>query len=71
MKMRTYYTWYQELNRYLEDFPPFEQDQLLPDDKVKEHIEFAIPNSWQKQMILQGFNAVTKTIEEIIELCEH
>ena len=34
-------------------------------------MEIAIPNSWKKQMILQGFNTVQKTNEKIIEFCEH
>ena len=35
-----------------------------------EHAEFAIPNSWQQQMVLHGFNAVENTMEDFIEFCE-
>ena len=70
MTMKAYYARFQELNRYLERFPPFAARQKLPNDEVLEHMEFAIPNSWQKQMILQGFNAVEKTNDEFIEFCE-
>ena len=51
-------------------FPPFGPNQVLPDDKVKEHAEFAIPQTWEKQMILQGFSVVEKTMEEFIEFCK-
>ena len=71
MTIRAYHARYQELNRSLAKFPPFSgASQKLPDDEVKEHLEFAIPTKWQKQMILQGFNAVDKTIDEFIEFCE-
>ena len=70
MKLRDYMTRYNELNRYLEFFPPFKENQKLPADKVMEHAEFAIPNSWQQQMVLHGFNAVENTMESFIEFCE-
>ena len=60
-----------ELNNYLESFPPHNgRDQCLPDDEVLEHLEFAIPNSWQKQMIMQGFNTLEHTMEDFVGFCE-
>ena len=70
MSMKAYYARFQELNRYLEKFPPFGVRKKLPNDEVLEHKEFVIPNSWQKQMILQGFNAVEKTNDKFIEFCK-
>ena len=35
-----------------------------------EHAEFAIPNSWQQQMVLHRFNTILQTINEFIEFCE-
>ena len=71
MNIRAYYARYQELNRYLDQFPPFgNRSQMLPTDEVMEHMEFAIPHSWQKQMILQGFNTVEHTMDEFLEFCE-
>ena len=43
---------------------------MLPADEVMEHMEFAIPHSWQKQMILQGFSTVERTMDEFLEFCK-
>ena len=70
MTIRMYCARFSELNKYLESFPPYNEDQKLPDDEVLEHFEFAIPNAWQKQMVLQGFNTLEHTTEEFVEFCE-
>ena len=71
MKIRMYCARFAELNKYLESFPPYAgTSQCLPQDKVLEHLEFAIPNSWQKHMVMQGFNTLEHTIEEFVEFCE-
>ena len=70
MTIRMYCARFAELNKYLESFPPYNENQNLPDDEVLEHFEFAIPNSWQKQMVLQGFNTLEHTTEEFVEFCE-
>jgi hypothetical protein len=59
-----------QLNEYLPEFPPFTQGQQLPDNEVLEHAEFAIPNSWQKQMVMHGFNTIACTTDDFIEFCE-
>ena len=49
MRTRDYCARYAELNKYLEDFPPFRgKAQVLPEDEILEHLEFSIPNSWQR-----------------------
>ena len=71
MKIREYFGRYLELNEYLKEFPPFNgASQKLPSDEVLEHAEFAIPNSWQRQMVLHGFNTISRSINEFIEFCE-
>ena len=70
MKIRDYFARYIELNEYLPHFPPFDKDQELPDDEILEHAEFAIPNSWQKQMVMHGFNTISRTMDDFIEFCE-
>ena len=60
-----------ELNKYLESFSPYAgASQCLPQDEVLEHLEFAIPNSWQKQMVMQWFVTLEHTIQEFVEFCE-
>ena len=70
MKIREYLTRFMELNKYLEQFPPFDEEQNLPDDEVMEHAEFAIPNSWQNQMVMHNFNTVENSMADFIEFCE-
>ena len=71
MKTRDYCARYSKINKYLESFPPFNgKRQAIPNDEILEHLEFAIPSSWQKQMVLQGFNTLERTIEDFIEFCE-
>ena len=59
MKIRDYFGRYLELNNYLDMFPPFKENQKMPIDEILEHAEFVIPSLWQRQFVLQGFNAVT------------
>ena len=71
MKIRRYCARFAELNKYLESFPPYHgESQSLPKDEVLEHLEFTIPNNWQKQMIMQGFNTLEQSVEEFIEFCD-
>ena len=70
MKIRDYFGRYIELNNYLKMFPPPPPTKKMPMDEILEHAEFAIPSSWQRQFVLQGFNAVTCPMEEFIEFCE-
>lgn len=59
MKIQDYFGCYLELNNYLEMYPQFNgANQKMLMDKILEHAEFAIPNLWQQQFVLQGFNAV-------------
>ena len=71
MSIQMYCARFSKLNKYLKEFPPFKGSlQCLPPDKVKEHLEFAVPKNWQQQMVLQGFNALNHTTEEFVEFCE-
>ena len=70
MKIRAYYARYLELNKYLPQFPPFSDTQKISDDEIKEHAEFAIPNAWQRQMTLHGFEMIDHTMSEFIDFCE-
>lgn len=71
MSIRIYCARFSELNKYLKSFPPFQgSTQYLPADKVLEHLEFAVPNSWQKQMVLHRFNALENSQIEFVEFCE-
>ena len=39
-------------------------------DKLMDIAEFSIPATWQKTMIMYGFDPANHTIHEFIEFCE-
>ena len=59
-----------EINKYLKSFPDFQAKQELHNNKIMDIAEFGMPNSWQKQMVLQGFNPLAKSTNEFIEFCK-
>ena len=59
-----------ELNAYLAEFPPFEDDQGLAQDEIVDILNFGVPNTWQKNMVIQGFDPTLHTPSEFVEFCE-
>ncbi len=59
-----------ELNTCSSDFPPFDENQALPQDETMDILEFAIPNRWRNQATSQGFDAMIHTPTEFVEFCE-
>ena len=42
----------------------------LDKDKLMDVFDNSVPSSWNKQMVLQGFEPVKSTIQDFIEFCE-
>ena len=42
----------------------------LPTDEVVDMLEFGCPPTWQKEMILQDFDATTATVSEFVDFFE-
>jgi hypothetical protein len=59
-----------EMNDYLDAFPPFQVGQRLEEDVLLEILEFAIPGSWKKKMTEHGFVPTNHNQAEVIEFCE-
>jgi hypothetical protein len=59
-----------ELNEYLPYFPPYDADQKLSQEELLDICEFAVPFSWQKTMVVQGFDPISHSPAEFIEFCE-
>jgi hypothetical protein len=70
MSIREFSARVAEMNAYLTEFPPFEADQELSGEEIIDILEFAIPNSWQKNMVLQGFEPLDHTTAEFVSFCE-
>ena len=70
MRTRDFVARVNELDSYLELFPPFGQQQRQPEDVLKDIFEFGVPNRWQNYMTLQGFDPLEHTVSEFVEFCE-
>ncbi len=56
MKVCLYVGRVQLLITYLRDFPPFNNNQLLPDDAMVEIVCHGLPRNWQDFLLMQGFD---------------
>ena len=73
MKVRSFTTRLIQLNTYLPYFPPDRPGQQvtsLPDDDIKEILYHAMPNTWKKKMIEQGYNYLDGPIHAMAEFFE-
>ena len=43
--------------KYLEKFPPSRVGKRPTEDEILELIEFSLPEEWQKELIIQGFES--------------
>ena len=73
MKLRSFISRLQELNTYLEEFPPDTEGQEtapLSADEIIDIIYHSMPNTWKNKMIEQGFNYAYSTIKEMADFYE-
>jgi hypothetical protein len=60
------------MNEDMAYFPPFfSEEYILNEDELMDIIEVSIPFSWQKQLLLQGFEISECMLQELVEFCEH
>ena len=57
-KMREFMAWVEELNHDLHCFPEFIPGSRLLEDELLDIYENGVPNLWQKQFLLQGFDPI-------------
>jgi hypothetical protein len=74
MSTRDYVARLNEINAYLPSFPPAiaggREPEALAEDELKDLLEFGVPNSWQRAMILQDFDPLQHTVAEFVQFCE-
>jgi hypothetical protein len=70
LTIKQYYARYKEVNEYLALFNEEGAANRLDEDEVKEHLYYSIPNRWQKEMIMHGFEPIERPIDEFLEFCE-
>ena len=68
--IREFYVRVLEINNRCDSFPPFGQNQKMATDEIKEIVEFAAPQSWQKELLRQGVDVTKKSIEELVDFFE-
>ena len=69
MKVQDFVSRMGELNEYLTSFPsatPGIAATKLPEDEVLDILEFSMPQSWQRQMLLLDFNPIDATTQEFV-----
>ena len=68
IKIYSFISRLQELNAYLEDFPPDTEGQEtapLPADEIMDIIYQSMPTIWKNKMIEQGFNFLDSAFKEM------
>ena len=70
MKARDFVSRVCEINEMLNQFPGANGEGSLPQDELLDLMEFGMPSSWQRQMIMHDFDPMDKSIPEFISMCE-
>ena len=71
MKVRAYYQHLLRINNdELPALPPFNPAQNMSDDELIDILIYATPKSWMREMDRQGFDPVTKTLQEVVTFME-
>ena len=58
------------MNAQLEKFPPFQTGQSFTDDELKANAFFNFPNSYIRQLTLQGFEITENTLDDLYDAFE-
>ena len=70
LSTREYMAHVNELNEFLKEFPGFVEGQELQHDEVMDIAEYGVPATWQRAMVVHGFDPLDHTVPEFIEFCE-
>jgi hypothetical protein len=69
--IREYVARVNEMNAMLSEFPPlFNATQLIPEDEIKDLIEFSVPWQWKLAMTKHGYRPVENDVQKTIDFCE-
>jgi hypothetical protein len=70
LKMREFLTRVDEINHDLRYFPAFVPGARILEDELKGLLEMSVPDKWQEQILLQGFDTIQSSKQELLEFCE-
>jgi hypothetical protein len=60
----------EELNNYLKMFPGYHDGMELQDDELLDLYKFGVPTSWQKQFLVQNWDPIEHSKQEVREFCK-
>jgi hypothetical protein len=60
-----------KLNKYLDEFPPFEPNQHFTEDETKDIFYNVIPKHWQSYLQRDKFNIIQCSIHDFLNMMEH
>jgi len=70
VKTRAFVARVQQMNAYLEFFPPFQANQVLNNEALLEVLEVGVPNAWRKEFVRTGYDPVDHDVDTFIQRCE-
>jgi hypothetical protein len=74
MTTREYVARINEINNYLPSFPPTveggQAPEKLPADEISDLLEFGVPHSWQREMVIQDFDPLQHTVSDFVAFAE-
>ena len=70
MPIREFVTRLVEINELLVEFPPSGPNNKLPMDELMDIVEFAVPATWQRAMVMHDFDPMIHTPQDVISFCE-
>jgi len=59
-----------EMNQDLKFYPPFDASKRLDDSELADIIEFGLPREWQKILLVQGFDIMDHSLDELTDIAE-
>ena len=72
MKIRTYVAHLNRINTLeLPQFPPFSNANCMSEEEIREIIQYAIPNSWNRKLREQSKDPLTMTLPSLISTLEN
>jgi hypothetical protein len=70
LSIRQYVTTIVDMNEDFILFPDGVAGSKMPDDEIADIVESSCPNTWQRQMLIQGFDVTDHTLSELVDFLE-
>ena len=68
--VREFFVRIYKMRNRMKQFPPFQMNQEIGIDELKEIIEFGAPSLWQREIYKQDFDVAARPIEDLVDFFE-